>query len=109
LSETGYVEGKNVHTAFRWAEGQPDRLPALAADLVDRQMAVIVANGPSVFAAQAATATIPIVFLLGDDPIDAGIVTSFNRPSQNITGVSWFSSELGAKRLGLLHDLLACG
>jgi putative ABC transport system substrate-binding protein len=106
LSETGYVEGQNVHVAFRWAEGRSARLPALATDLVDRGVAVIVANGPSVLPAKAATATIPIVFLSGADPINAGLVTSFNRPRENLTGVSWFSVELGAKRLGLVHELV---
>jgi putative ABC transport system substrate-binding protein len=106
LSEVGYVEGKNVHIAFRWAEGRFARLPALATDLVDQGVTVIVANGPAALAAKATTSTIPIVFVFGGDPVDAGLVTSFNRPSENTTGVSWFSTELGAKRLGLLHELL---
>jgi putative tryptophan/tyrosine transport system substrate-binding protein len=106
LSETGYVEGQNVHVSFRWAEGRSARLPALATDLVEQRVAVIVANGPSALTAKAATATIPIVFLSGADPINAGLVTSFNRPRENMTGVSWFSAELGAKRLGLLHELV---
>src|SRR5262245_65187154 len=106
LSETGYVEGQNVHVSFRWAEGRSARLPALATDLVEHRVAVIVANGPSALTAKAATATIPIVFLSGADPINAGLVTSFNRPRENMTGVSWFSAELGAKRLGLLHELV---
>jgi len=106
LSETGYIEGNNVRIAFRWAEGRFDRLPTLADELVDRGLAVIVANGPAALAAKRATSTIPIVFLFGGDPIDAGLVTSFNRPSENTTGVSWFTSVLGAKRLELLHDLL---
>src|SRR5215831_18185836 len=106
LSETGYVEGQNVHVAFRWAEGRSARLPALATDLVEQRVAVIIANGPSALTAKAATATIPIVFLSGADPINAGLVTSFNRPRENLTGVSWFSAELGAKRLGLLHELV---
>src|SRR5262249_3261027 len=89
LRGSGYVESENVHMAFRWAEGQNDRLPVLAADLVARRVAVIVAvgGGPSVVAAKAATATIPIVFTFGGDPVKAGIVGSFNEPSGNITGV----------------------
>src|SRR5262245_41614324 len=106
LSETGYVEGQNVHVSFRCGEVRSARLPALEPDLVEQRVAVIVANGPSALTAKAATATIPIVFLSGADPINAGLVTSFNRPRENMTGVSWFSAELGAKRLGLLHELV---
>jgi putative ABC transport system substrate-binding protein len=106
LGETGYVDGKDIQIAFRWGEGQFARLPALAADLIERKPAVIVAVGPGALAVKATTSTIPIVFIFGGDPVDAGLITSLNRPSENVTGVSWFSTELGAKRLGLLHELV---
>jgi len=108
LNEAGYVEGRNVHIAFRWAEGQNNRLPALAADLVTRRPAVIVATGggPSVLAAKAVTTTIPIVFTFGGDPVKAGLVASFKQPGANVTGVNWFSADLGPKRLGLLLELV---
>jgi ABC-type uncharacterized transport system substrate-binding protein len=106
LMETGYVEGNNVAIEYRWADDQYDRLPALATDLVSRRANVIFANSPSIAAAKAATKTIPIVMMSGDDPDRQGFVTSFNRPGGNITGVSILSAELAAKRLDLLRELV---
>jgi putative tryptophan/tyrosine transport system substrate-binding protein len=106
LAETGYVEGSNVKIEYRWAGGHNDRLPELAADLVRRQVSVIAANSQATVAAKAATSTIPIVFITGADPVQVGFITSLRRPGGNLTGVTSLDTELGGKRLQMLHELL---
>ena len=111
LIETGYAEGQNIAILFRWAEGHYERLPTLAQEIVSLRPSVVMAVGgaPSALAAKGATSSIPIVFVIGDDPVKGGLVASFNRPGGNLTGVSFLTGELGAKRLGLICELVPNG
>jgi putative tryptophan/tyrosine transport system substrate-binding protein len=106
LGDSGFVEGQNLTIEYRWAGGQYDRLPALAADLIERRVGVIVANGPAARPAKAASSTVPIVFVVGFDPLAFGLVASLSRPGGNLTGVSVLDVEIGAKRIELLHELI---
>jgi len=107
LNDAGFVDGRDVAIQFRWARGQFDRLPELAAELVRLPVRVILAFAPAAAAAaKAATQTIPVVFVVGNDPVKTGLITSFNRPGGNVTGVAFFANTLGAKRAGLLNELL---
>jgi ABC-type uncharacterized transport system substrate-binding protein len=106
LNDAGFIEGQNITVEYRWADGHADRLPTLAADLIDRRVAVIVGHSLVVMAAQAASATIPIVGVVGDDPVRTGIVPNLNRPGGNVTGVSFSTIDVSGKRLSLLHELV---
>ena len=107
MKEAGYIEGENLKILYRWADDRLDRLPLLAAELVSRSVAAIATSGvPSALAAKAATTTIPIIFLVGADPVQLGLAASLSRPDRNLTGIDAFTAQMGAKRLEVLHDLL---
>jgi len=106
LKDAGYIEGRNVSIEYRWAEGQYDRLPAMAAELVRRDVTVIVANTPAAPIVKAATSTIPVIFLTGEDPVGSGLVVSLNRPEGNVTGIAITGPVLLGKQLGVLHQLV---
>jgi putative ABC transport system substrate-binding protein len=107
LAETGYVEGRNVTIEYRWADDQYERLPALAVELVQRRVAVLVAAGsPTALPAKAATTVIPTVFMVASDPVELGLVASLNRPGGNLTGVAYLNAEVAPKRLELLHEFI---
>ena len=107
LKEAGYIEGENITILYRWADDRLDRLPLLAAELISRSVAAIVTGGlPSALAAKAATTTVPIIFIVGQDPVHVGLVASLSRPGGNLTGIDAFTGQTGAKRLEVLHDLL---
>src|SRR5262245_23222303 len=106
LKQTGFIEGQNVGIEYRWGEGEEDRLPELAADLVRRRVAVIVGHSTAALAAKAASEMTPIVFVVGDDPIRIGLVPNLNRPGGNVTGVTFIATDVAAKRLALLHELV---
>jgi putative ABC transport system substrate-binding protein len=107
LKDAGFTEGQNVAVEYRWAEGQADRLPGMAAELIGRPVAVIVGHSSAAKAAKAATTTTPIIFVVGDDPVRTGLVGSLNRPGGNVTGVSFTTVDVTSKRLGLLHELVS--
>ncbi len=106
LNDAGFVDGQNITVEYRWADGHSDRLPALAADLINRQVAVVIGHSPAAVAAKAITTTVPIVAVVGDDPVYTGLVANLNRPGGNVTGVSFITIEVSGKRLSLLSELV---